>query len=273
MHKNDRFLAKMIPEVLLAYPRSSPLRLGIGQTTTKHMWDIFTPNVLITIAGGLFTIGYLIINQVILRISIFLGSLTYIAYYATAADTPLWGAIYTTLIMTAANLIGLATLLAGNAKFAVPKEHRDLYKDFGHITPGDFRSLMKLATRYKMPEDRVVTREGQPVDKVYYVVQGRFQVEKLGTTFPINTATFIGEAAYILKRESAATVTLPKGTEVVEWELGKLKRAANRRPRIKLAFDAAISKDLAIKVALAVAPSSTKAPAIELPTKEARQGS
>ncbi|WP_375281733.1 hypothetical protein [Pseudooctadecabacter sp.] len=57
------------------------------------MDTIFTPGVLIICAGGAFTLGYLIINQMALRGLMLIGSAFYVAYYATAAATPLWGAI------------------------------------------------------------------------------------------------------------------------------------------------------------------------------------
>ncbi len=220
------------------------------------IWDILTPGVLIVLAGGFYALGYLIINQMALRLMIFAGSMAYIAYYATVAETPLWGAIYTTLLITAANVIGMIGLLLRDAQFAVPRGFDDVYPDFQPLRPGDFRKLMRLSKRRVLDKETIVTREGARLDSIYYVISGMPVVTKMGTSFPMAERIFVGEVAYLTGKGSAATTTLPAGAEVLEWDVSKLNTAAARKPQIKLALDAVISRDLARKVALAVAPAA-----------------
>lgn len=220
------------------------------------MWEVLTPTVLVTAAGGLFTLGYLIINQMVMRIVLLMGSLAYIAYYATAADEPLWGAIYTSFIMIGANLLGMAGLALRNAKFTVPHGFDDIYPDFAPLLPGDFRALMRLARRRTMDQQTTLSREGAVLDRLYYVVSGVPVVTKMGATFPLAERIFVGEVAYLTGKGSAATTQVPAGAEVLEWDLAQLRHVAERRPRVKLALDAVISRDLARKVALAVAPAA-----------------
>jgi hypothetical protein len=49
------------------------------------MTDFFTPNLQIGCAAGASALGYLLINQMQLRMMMFIGSTFYIAYYATTA--------------------------------------------------------------------------------------------------------------------------------------------------------------------------------------------
>ena len=218
------------------------------------MLTVFTPDVLILIAGGLFTLGYLIINQVVLRLMIMAGSVAYIAYYATAADEPLWGAIYSSLIMMGANALGLIALYVRNARWTVPRPHRDIYDLFAPLPPGDFRRLMRLATRYKTTQPQVVTTLGEPTDTVYFVINGTFEAEKFNLRFQMTGPTFVGEVAYLMGKVSAATTHFPKDLEVIAWDRAMLNRAARKDPSLKLALEAVMSRDLAHKVALAVAP-------------------
>ncbi len=220
------------------------------------MWDFLTPDVLVIIAGGLHALGYLIINQMVLRLMIFAGSMAYLAYYATVAAEPLWGAIYTTLIITAANVTGMIGLMLRNATFAVPRGFEDLYPDFQPLLPGDFRKLMRLARRRVLEEETVLSREGSALNSIYFVVHGIPIVTKMGTSFPMAERIFVGEVAYLTGKGSAATTTLPAGSEVLEWDIATLNAAATRKPHIRLAMDAVISRDLARKVALAVAPAA-----------------
>lgn len=226
--------------------------------------DFLTPTFYIFAASALFIIGYLIIHQVTLRLVMMLGNFSYIGYYATAADTPLWGAIYGTILMIIANVIGLTALYVRNASFSVPGKHADVYPLFAPVRPGDFRSLMRLGTRSVLTEERIITREGQPLSKLYFIVSGEVQVVKREHAFPMRGPFFTGEVAYLLGGNSVATTIAPAGTELITWNTEDLRRASARKPRIKLALDAVISKDLATKVSFAVAPST----AVPVPMKK-----
>lgn len=229
------------------------------------MLDVFTPAVLIVLAGGCFGLGYLIINQMRLRAMMLLGSGFYLAYYATAADAPLWGAIYTTLAMMATNVIGMAALTLRQFRLALPRAHADIYDNFERLSPGDFRLVMRHADRITLEDAETVTQEGRPVSHLYFVVRGGARVTKRGAQFRLPDGLFVGEVAYLLGRESAATTVLDKGSEVVRWDLAKLNRLAPRNPRFKLAMDAMLSHDLAAKVAEAVAQNAVPHPAAASP--------
>lgn len=212
------------------------------------------PDVLVLLAGVSFIMGYLIINQIFLRIMMAIGTLFYIAYYANVSDVPLWTAIYTSIAMGIANLTGLCALLARKSPWMVPTAHRDLYANLPHLAPGDFRSLMKKGTRRITQTDMVLTQQGELQDHLYYVYQGQMIVEKTGDRFDLPSGVFVGEAAFVLQGRAAATTKLLAGADLVAWDRVRLDRACRRNPRFKLVLEAAISHDMAAKVALAVAP-------------------
>lgn len=218
--------------------------------------DVLTPTFYIIAASTLFIVGYLIINQVFLRLVMMLGNIAYIGYYATAADTPLWGAIYGSILMVVANIIGLTALYMRNAAFSIPGKHADIYDLFAPARPGDFRALMRLGNRRILTEETILSREGLPIDHLYYIIKGTARVIKGKAAFPMPGPVFTGEVAYLLNRDSVATTIVPAGSEIIAWNTENLRRKMKRKPRIKLALDAIISRDLAIKVSYAVAPPS-----------------
>lgn len=132
-----------------------------------------TPQALVLAAGACFVAGYLVINQVILRLSLFLGSALYLWYYFVAADQPLWDAIVMSLLMLVANIIGLLGLWLQGQIWIVPRRHRDLYMMFQSLPPGDFRNLIRHAQRITMPERQCLTREGERQTRLYFRNQGR----------------------------------------------------------------------------------------------------
>lgn len=209
---------------------------------------------LVLIAGLVFTLGYLIINQVLLRVMILVGTGFYIWYYFVVADTPLWTAIWTSCAMGVANILGLMGLFARNSKLAVPQAHRDIYPLFPGLPPGDFRELMRFAQRRTLEADTRVTTEGAPNTHLVFVVSGGMRVTKGDARFRLPSGTFVGEVAYLNHQNAAATTDILAGSEVLEWPVDALRARARRKARFKLALEAMISRDLAAKVAFAVAP-------------------
>lgn len=216
------------------------------------------PANLIYLAGGVQILGYLLINQTFLRLTMLCGTALYILYYYHVAETPLWGAILVSSLTIVTILIGLAALYARNASWSVPEEHKDIYPLFDELMPGDFRKVMRLATRETVQDARIVTEEGEAPNALFFVTKGTFYVEKGGVRFDVPGPTFIGEVAYLRNSVSAATTTLPAGVEVIAWSRATLQKHTRTSPRLKLALDALISRDLATKVSLAVAPDAVR---------------
>lgn len=220
------------------------------------MFDLFSPEVVVFLAGGSYVLGYLIINQVGLRLMVLLGTGFYLWYYAIVADQPLWEAIFLSLMIGVANVLGLMALYLRRSRFMIPSQFQDLYEHFNDLPPGDFRELMMHGRRRTLTESEEVTSEGKPVTRLFFVISGGIEVEKRGDQFPLPAGIFIGEVAFLTGRVASATSWVAAGAEVLEWEVAVLQKRAARKPRFRLALEAMISKDLAAKVAHAVAPHS-----------------
>ena len=218
------------------------------------MENLFTPDVVVFLAGACYVLGYLIINQVGLRLMILLGTCFYTWYYSIAADEPLWAALYLSIMIGAANLIGLFGLYLRRSRLLIPRAFQDLYAHFGDLPPGDFRELMARCDRRRLTTREEVTKEGTAVERLIFVISGKIDVEKRGDRFPLPSGIFIGEVAFLTGRAASATTWIEAGAEILEWDVEDLRRHSRRKPRFQLALEAMISKDLAAKVAHAVAP-------------------
>lgn len=212
------------------------------------------PDYLVLCAGLIYIVGLLIIDQLVLRCMLLVGSVFYVWYYATVNGEPMWAAIVTNLAISSANAIGLGLLLLRNSKLSIPHRHADIYEMFSILPPGDFRKLMSAATRSEVAHEFRMTVEGEPVRTLYFVLRGEVTAAKRGETFPLPAGIFLGEVGYLTGNAASATTTLDAGGELIQWDVATLKRMCARSPRFNLALDAAISKDLAAKVALAGAP-------------------
>ena len=80
----------------------------------------------------------------------------------------------------------------------------------------------------------------------------------LGDEFQMPAGVFVGEVAYLNNTNSAASTWVKEGSEILQWDVSTLRQKAARKDRFRLALEAVLSKDLAAKVAFAVAPQSAQ---------------
>lgn len=233
-------------------------------------WGInLFPEYLVYLAGAFYVAGLAITNQIVLRVLLLAGTSVYILYYAIISDSPLWPAIYVSLLIGAANIWGLTSLVVGRSRFAIPRAHADIYPQFPDLPPGDFRALMSLARRYDVDADRQVTTEGTPGDRLYYIIKGSTLVRKEDQAFVLPPGLFLGEIAFLNDVPSSASAWIEAGAEVLEWRFDALRKKCAANPRFKLALEAAISLDLAQKVARSMGPKSVHVGTIPVPMVEA----
>jgi hypothetical protein len=222
------------------------------------MEELNLSDFLVLVAAGMFVLGYLIINQIMLRTMLLIGTILYIWYYAVVDETPLWPAIWASSATGTANLIGLLSLFYRNSTWAIPNKYRDIYVHFNLLPPGDFRKLMSATSRVTRPAGYQLTAAGSRVNALYYVIDGKIEVEKFGRRFSIPDGVFVGEVAYLTGHHASASTYLASDSDVLEWEVAMLKKRAVRDPSFRLAMDAMISLDLAGKVARAGAPGQSE---------------
>ena len=222
------------------------------------MDDLRLSDFLVLAAAGMFVLGYLIINQILLRTMLLIGTMLYIWYYAVVDETPLWPAIWASAATGTANLIGLLSLFYRSSTWAIPNKYKDIYVHFGPLPPGDFRKLMGAAHRSVKPAGFQLTTAGSRVTTLYYVIDGAVDVEKSGSRFAIPDGIFVGEVAYLTGNCASASTYLARDSDVLEWDVATLKQRAARDPKFRLAMDAMISVDLAGKVARAGSPGQSQ---------------
>lgn len=211
----------------------------------------------IHLAVALYVIGFLLRNQIALRLIILSGTTLYIAYYYTVEGGPLWDALIGSCLIGGANLIGLISLISSRLQFGMAARQRSLLAALGEMEPGVFRAIMRLA------QDRIsdgvtpLTREGETPKALHFVLTERPVVTKGAQNFQVEGGCFIGEVSWMLGVPASATVTLPAGAQYIEWPRDRLMRLTRRRHRVRVALDALIARDMARKVAAAHRPDLT----------------
>ena len=207
------------------------------------------PDSLVIGAGACYVLGLLFKNQIILRALILLGTGLYIGYYYIAADEPLWGAIYTSVLIGIANIIGFINLLISQSPRFINTGQMDLYTMLGGMEPGNFRKLMKIGNRRILSDDEQLTVQAKVPDRLFYVLSGEVIIDKDGDRFNAGPRVFVGEISMILGTAASASVSLRKGAEIMEWDRNALFKAMAAKDSFRVAVEAIIGKDMAQKVA------------------------
>ncbi len=194
-------------------------------------------------------LGLLNRNQLCLRLLVLLGSMAYIAYYYAYPDRPLWGAIFWSSVLGAANILGIGRILWERTVWRRTGDEGHLLKVFDTLTRGQLRRLMRPA-RWRVAATRtLIVEEGQPVGNLYFVLDGQIEIVKAGRAFSLDPRVFIGEIAFLLNTKASASVYLQPGTRYIEWSAAELRRALARNPCLGQAMHRLFNKHLAGKVA------------------------
>lgn len=190
-------------------------------------------------------------DPLLLRSFLIASTLLYIVYYLAVPAEPLWGAIAWSVVMIAVNAAMMLRILYGRTQFQQSEDDARLFAAFGTLTPGEFRSLMRLAVWRHAGAQQILTREGAPLDQLYYVLDGAIGLSKKGRSFPIGSGTFIGEIAFLRAGPASATVTIEPGARYVEWKADALRVLLARNPALRSAVVGLFNADMALKVATA----------------------
>lgn len=210
------------------------------------VWDT---EILVTLAILGYVLGFVFKNQIFLRLLVLIATIFYILYYYYHPEEPLWGAIYGSFLIMAANLIGLARLMYSRLPIGIPADQWPIFKALEGLEPGEFRQLMGLGAM-KFAEDNVVlTTENVDCECLYFAISGDLNGDKGGRRFKMYAGEFIGEVSFMLGGMATASVTIERGGVYYEWPKEKLRKVLENQPRLAQAFEALIGRDMAKKVA------------------------
>lgn len=201
------------------------------------------------LASALYVIGFWVRDQLLLRSTVFVGTIFYIIYYYYAADVPLWSAIAWSTVLGVVNLFVTIQIAFERTTFRMSKDEKLLYGAFGALTPGEFRKLIEPAIWHEVKKPTLLTREDAPNESLFYIIDGSVRLQKNGRSFRRTAGTFVGEVSYLLGSNATATAHAAKKARFIEWRHKDLLEVESRHPSIRVALRDILNADLAAKVA------------------------
>jgi CRP-like cAMP-binding protein len=229
--------------------------------------QLFVSQNLVHVAALLFLLGFLSRDQFVLRGLVLLGDLFYMLYFYFAPEQPLWGGIFWSAMFALANVAMIWLIFLDEVQFSLKADERKLFDLLGDLTPGQFRKLLKVSHQKVATAPLVITRQNEPSNALYFVIDGKISIEKGGHRAVSEGRTFLGEIAFLLGQPATATVTLETGCHYCVWDSKALHHVLTGNPALRTALSAAMNRKLAEKVARAGVLTDITGHDLEIPAK------
>ena len=203
---------------------------------------------LVYLAFGFGVVAFLTRDELRLRLLMFAANATYIVFFYFGQDTPMWHSIFTNTSLALINLAVIVIVILERTTFAMASEMTAIYANFPHLSPGQFRRLMRLGRIETVSTDQSLTKAGEMVDQLCFVVDGSAELTKSQGTARLANARFVGELAFLTNQPASADVVALAGAKVIFWKFSDLRAILRKSHRFNIAFLATLNNDLVAKV-------------------------
>jgi len=203
------------------------------------------------IASVLTMVAYLLKDILWLRLLTILSCFAGIAFNYFVPATPLWTIIGWNFLFAAINIVQCAIIIRERSGIQFTDEEKELHETlFKNFAPFEFMKLMRIGNWREAKPGQVLTVEGQPLDEVMLIYDGRLGVETNGKEVAqLQDGNFIGEVSFISGGAATATVRAVDPTRYVSWSKKEIEKLLNRNPSMKFAMQGVFSTDLSKKLA------------------------
>lgn len=211
----------------------------------------FDPHLVMHAAALISVAALALRDQLQLRTVLLISIMLSAVYNYIAPPGPSWQDLFWNAVTFAINLTVLIELVFDRTHIGLSQEEEELFSAFQMLTPGEFRTIVRLATWHTADAEVVITEENVVPDRLFYILRGSVHVHKAGREIEVAARTFIGEVAFLHRRPASATVRLEAGARYLAWPVQDLDRRIEGRQGLKHALMRLISFDMATKVARA----------------------
>lgn len=203
------------------------------------------------LASILTMVAYLLRDILWLRFLTILSCFAGIVFNYFVPATPLWTVIGWNTLFALINIVQIGIIIRERTGIHFTEEEKELHETlFKSFAPFEFMKLMRIATWRQAAPGDVVAIEGQALDSVMMIYNGRLSVEVKGKQLAeLQDGNFIGEVSFISGGEATATVRATEPTRYLTWKKKDIDQLLKRNPGMRLALQAMLSTDLSRKLA------------------------
>lgn len=210
--------------------------------------QFFSISALLNFAALLYFLGFVVRDELLLRLLVLCGTGLYIIYYFALPTGPLWDAIITSAFLGLANLWVLGKIVFERTTLALSDDEKILFECLEKLSPGQFRQIMKHAKWITVTKNTELFTQGEKANSLFYLLRGSVTLEKDDKIFTVGEKNFIGELSFILDGNYSASARLKNGACFVEWDNDSLRKLMKKNDTLSNAITAMFNTDMALKL-------------------------
>ncbi len=195
------------------------------------------------------SLGFLVRDELWLRLLILFGTFFYQLYYFFGFCAPEYSMMITSGLLGVINFTMIIVLIFERTTFAMSDETARIYRSFPTLNPGQFRRVMKAGVVKTAPAGEVLVTDGAPLKRLLLITKGQVVISKSDVEYNAKASVFIGEVSFLRQGSASATVKVNEDdTTYVEWQHSDLKQMMKKSAAMNNALIALFSAELAGKV-------------------------
>jgi hypothetical protein len=193
-------------------------------------------------------IGHL--SFVWLRTLAILGSVFAVIFNYFVSGGPIWLVIGWSIVFIALNVYNIAFLMHERRGVSFTPQEQEMYETvFQGFSPVEFMKLLRIGNWRDATAGQDLIEEGQQVDEVLYIYNGRADVLSGGQRINIlKDGAFIGEMELAADRPAVATVRTTAPTQIMAWPANEIRKLLIRNPSMNSTIQTIFGADLMQKL-------------------------
>jgi len=199
------------------------------------------------LANTIYCSAYIVKDILWLRILTIAAGLLTLPYFVFQSS---YSAVFWQSAFVSINLVHVVLLLLARRPVKLTDDQQALHNMvFRNFTSREVRSILEIAEWQSGVPNEVLIATGQQEPVLHLIQHGRAEIIQNGQVIDWDgPGAFMGELRYITGEPAVADVVFTADTRYVSWDTETLQRLLNRTSRLKTAFEALISANIASKL-------------------------
>ena len=199
------------------------------------------------IANTIYCSAYIVKDILWLRVLTIAAGMLTLPYFLFQSS---YSAVFWQTAFVSINLFHVILLMIARRPVKLTKDQQILHNMvFRNFTSREVRSILEIATWHTGAPNEILIVSGQQEPVLYLIQYGRTEVFQDGQIVDwYGPGTFMGELRFITGKPAVADVVFSTEARYVAWDTAALQKLLKRNARLKTAFEALISANIASKL-------------------------
>ena len=158
--------------------------------------------------------------------------------------------VFWEIIFVSVNLIQLLIMEVENRRARFSKdEERFIQAVVPNVERAHAKRLVKLAQHETFEAGTPLTVEGEPVERLLFLIEGAVRIEKEGTIVGVcGHDDFIGEIGFMLGSSATGSAIVTNSVRALSFSHPQLRALLNKEPQLRHALESSFNRNLVEKL-------------------------